>query len=115
RIAAALLSSRHGAPPPDAGGLVVLGMGKLGGQELNFSSDVDLVFLYPRGGETDGAVPLALEEYYTRQGQLLIRMLDAVTDEGFVFRVDMRLRPFGDSGPLAASFAFFENYLQTQG
>ena len=115
RIAAALLLPRHGEPPADAGGLVVLGMGKLGGEELNFSSDVDLVFLYPRSGETDGPAPLALEDYYTRQGQLLIRLLDAVTEEGFVFRVDMRLRPFGDSGPLAASFAFFEDYLQTQG
>jgi glutamate-ammonia-ligase adenylyltransferase len=115
RVAAALLAPRFGAPPADAGGLVVLGMGKLGGEELNFSSDVDLVFLYPRSGETEGPAPLALEDYYTRQGQLLIRLLDAVTDEGFVFRVDMRLRPFGDSGPLAASFAFFEDYLQTQG
>jgi glutamate-ammonia-ligase adenylyltransferase len=115
RVAAALLAPRHGAPPADAGGLVVLGMGKLGGEELNFSSDVDLVFLYPRGGETAGAVPLALEDYYTRQGQLLIRLLDDVSEEGFVFRVDMRLRPFGDSGPLAGSFAFFEDYLQTQG
>jgi glutamate-ammonia-ligase adenylyltransferase len=115
RVAAALLAPRHGTPPADAGGLVVLGMGKLGGEELNFSSDVDLVLLYPRGGETTGPVPLALEDYYTRQGQLLIRLLDAVTEEGFVFRVDMRLRPFGESGPLAASFAFFEDYLQTQG
>jgi [glutamine synthetase] adenylyltransferase / [glutamine synthetase]-adenylyl-L-tyrosine phosphorylase len=114
RVAAALLAPRHG-PPADAGGLVVLGMGKLGGEELNFSSDVDLVFLYPRGGETAGPVPLALEDYYVRQGQLLIRLLDGVTEEGFVFRVDMRLRPFGDSGPLAVSFAFFEDYLQTQG
>ncbi|MEO8314239.1 MAG: bifunctional [glutamate--ammonia ligase]-adenylyl-L-tyrosine phosphorylase/[glutamate--ammonia-ligase] adenylyltransferase [Pseudomonadota bacterium] len=115
RVAAALLAARFGAPPMDAGGLVVLGMGKLGGEELNFSSDVDLVFLYPRGGETDGPMPLALEDYYTRQGQLLIRLLDVATEEGFVFRVDMRLRPFGDSGPLAASYAFFEDYLQTQG
>ncbi len=115
RVAAALLAPRHGAPPPDAGGLVVLGMGKLGGEELNFSSDVDLVFLYPRGGETAGPVPLALEDYYTRQGQLLIRLLNAVTEEGFVFRVDMRLRPFGDSGPLVGSFAFFEDYLQAHG
>jgi glutamate-ammonia-ligase adenylyltransferase len=99
RVAAALLALRHGAPPADAGGLVVLGMGKLGGEELNFSSDVDLVFLYPRGGETAGPVPLALEDYYTRQGQLLIRLLDDVSEEGFVFRVDMRLRPFGDTGP----------------
>jgi glutamate-ammonia-ligase adenylyltransferase len=115
RVAAALLATRHGRPPPQAGGLIVLGMGKLGGAELNFSSDVDLIFLYPRGGDTDGPVPLDLMEYYTRQGRLLISLLDAVTDEGFVFRVDMRLRPFGDSGPLVASFAFLEDYLQAHG
>src|SRR5690606_36752610 len=90
RLAATLLAPRHGGPPADAGELIVLGMGKLGGCELNFSSDVDLVFLYPTGqGETDGPAPLSLEEYYTRQGRLLIRLLDAGTEEGFVFRVDM--------------------------
>lgn len=116
RMAATLLAPRHGRPPADAGELIVLGMGKLGGGELNFSSDVDLVFLFPTGqGETDGAAVLSLEEYYTRQGRLLIRLLDAATDEGFVFRVDMRLRPFGDSGPLAASFRFFEDYLSAHG
>ncbi|MDQ2639974.1 MAG: bifunctional [glutamate--ammonia ligase]-adenylyl-L-tyrosine phosphorylase/[glutamate--ammonia-ligase] adenylyltransferase [Pseudomonadota bacterium] len=116
RIAALLLAPRHGHPPAEAGELVVLGMGKLGGSELNFSSDVDLVFLYPGGeGETDGPVPLAVEEYYTRQSRLLIRLLDAGTEDGFVFRVDMRLRPFGDSGPLAASFTFFEDYLSAHG
>jgi len=90
-------------------------MGKLGGGELNFSSDVDLVFLFPEGGETDGAAPLAFEEFYARQGRLLIRLLDAQTEDGFVHRVDMRLRPFGDSGPLVASFAAFEDYLQSHG
>jgi [glutamine synthetase] adenylyltransferase / [glutamine synthetase]-adenylyl-L-tyrosine phosphorylase len=115
RMAAALLAPRHGAPPAALGGLLVLAMGKLGGEELNFSSDVDLVFLYPHGGETSGPMPLALEDYFNRQGQLLIRLLNAVTEDGFVFRVDMRLRPFGDSGPLVASFAFFEDYLQSHG
>ncbi len=116
RMAAALLAPRHGLPPPEAGELIVLGMGKLGGAELNFSSDVDLVFLYPAsGGETSGPSVLAVEEYYTRQGRLLIRLLDAGTEEGFVFRVDMRLRPFGDSGPLAVSFSFFEDYLAAHG
>jgi len=116
RVAAGLLAPRHGKPAAGAGELIVLGMGKLGGSELNFSSDVDLVFLYSSGeGETDGEVPLALEEYYTRVGRLLIRLLDANTEDGFVFRVDMRLRPFGDSGPLAASFAFFEDYLAAHG
>jgi [glutamine synthetase] adenylyltransferase / [glutamine synthetase]-adenylyl-L-tyrosine phosphorylase len=114
-LAADLLAPRHGRPPAPEDALVVLGMGKLGGGELNFSSDVDLIFLFPRQGETTGPAVLALEEYFTRQGRLLIRLLDAVTEEGFVFRVDMRLRPFGDSGPLVASFAFFEDYLQSHG
>jgi glutamate-ammonia-ligase adenylyltransferase len=115
RIAAQLLAPRHGGPPAGAGGLVVLGMGKLGGEELNFSSDVDLIFLYPHEGETDGPVSVPLSDFCMRQGQLLIRLLNAVTEDGFVFRVDMRLRPFGDSGPLVASFAFFEDYLQAHG
>jgi glutamate-ammonia-ligase adenylyltransferase len=116
RMSAALLATRHGRPPAAAGELIVLGMGKLGGAELNFSSDIDLVFLYPSGeGETDGPAPLASEEFFTRQGRLLIRLLDASSEEGFAFRVDMRLRPFGDSGPLAVSFAFFEDYLAAHG
>ncbi len=116
QAAAGFLAPRHGRPPEGAGELIVLGMGKLGGSELNFSSDVDLVFLYPTGeGDTDGPSPIALEEYYTRQSRLLIRLLDAATGDGFVFRVDMRLRPFGDSGPLAASFTFFEDYLSAHG
>ena len=120
RVAGELVGRRHGAPAPSGAGggtgLVVLGMGKLGGGELNFSSDIDLVFLYgDGGGETQGTAPIDCEEYYTRQGRMLIRLLDAPTDEGFVFRVDMRLRPFGDSGPLACSFASFEDYLQSHG
>jgi glutamate-ammonia-ligase adenylyltransferase len=115
KVAARLLEPRHGKPPAPEDALVVLGMGKLGGNELNFSSDVDLIFLFPRQGETTGPAVLALEEFFTRQGRLLIRLLDAVTEEGFVFRTDMRLRPFGDSGPLVASFAFFEDYLQSHG
>jgi [glutamine synthetase] adenylyltransferase / [glutamine synthetase]-adenylyl-L-tyrosine phosphorylase len=115
RLAAELLAPRHGTAPAPEDELLVLGMGKLGGGELNFSSDVDLIFLFPRQGETTGPVVLSLEEYFIRQGRLLIRLLDAATEDGFVFRVDMRLRPFGDSGPLAASFAFFEDYLQSQG
>src|SRR5437879_3094112 len=80
--------------------LVVVGMGKLGGGELNVSSDVDLVFLYPEEGEA-AAEKL---EYYTRLGRRLIAALDERTADGFVFRVDMRLRPSGDSGALATSF-----------
>ena len=93
----------------------MIGMGKLGGGELNFSSDIDLVFLYPEAGETDGRRQVANEDYFTRLGQALIRLLDAKTPEGFVFRVDMRLRPFGEPGPLVASFGAFEAYLQQHG
>jgi len=100
-----------GAPQP----LVVLSMGKLGGGELNFSSDIDLVFLFPEFGETDGARPIANEEFFTRLGHALIRLLDAPTVDGFVFRIDMRLRPFGESGPLVAGFSSFEDYLLRHG
>ncbi len=95
--------------------LIVLGMGKLGGQELNFSSDIDLVFLFAQAGETDGARVVDNEEYFNRLGRELIRLLDARTDDGFVFRVDMRLRPFGDSGPLVVSLASLDDYLQQHG
>jgi glutamate-ammonia-ligase adenylyltransferase len=112
------LAARFGRPRSATGEeqeLVVLGMGKLGGRELNFSSDIDLVFLYPEAGETDGRRSIANEEYFTRLGQAIIRLLDAPTVDGFVFRVDMRLRPFGDSGPLVAGFGAFEDYLQQHG
>jgi len=112
------LAPRFGRPRSASGApleLLVLGMGKLGGRELNFSSDVDLVFLHPEAGETDGRRSIANEEYFTRFGQMLIRLLDAPTVDGFAFRVDMRLRPFGESGPLVASFGAFEDYLQQHG
>ncbi len=112
------LAPRYGTPRAASGEpqeLVVLGMGKLGGGELNFSSDIDLIFLFPEGGETDGRRPVANEEYFTRLGQTLIRLLDAPTVDGFVYRVDMRLRPFGESGPLVASFGALEDYLQQHG
>ncbi len=95
--------------------LIVLGMGKLGGRELNFSSDIDLVFLYSQGGQTDGPRQLDNEEYFNRLGRELIRLLGARTEDGFVFRVDMRLRPFGDSGPLVVSLSSLEAYLQEHG
>lgn len=112
------LTAVHGVPLSDQGAeqaLVVVAMGKLGGGELNFSSDIDLVFLFPEHGVTSGASALPNEEFFTRLGQTLIRLLDAPTPEGFVFRVDMRLRPFGASGPLVTSFASFEDYLQRYG
>ncbi len=112
------LAERHGEPR-DADGrvqrLVVLGMGKLGGRELNFSSDVDLIFAFPSAGTTDGDSPLDNQQFFTRLGQRLIRALDENTAEGFVFRVDMRLRPFGDSGPLAMDFDTMEDYYERHG
>ncbi len=95
--------------------MIVLGMGKLGGAELNVSSDVDLVFVYPEDGDTDGARVVSNHEYFSRVGRALIAALGEITEDGFVFRVDMRLRPYGDSGPLAVSFEMLENYLITQG
>jgi glutamate-ammonia-ligase adenylyltransferase len=95
--------------------LIVLGMGKLGGRELNFSSDIDLVFLFAEKGQTDGPREIENEEYFNRLGRELIRLLDVRNEDGFVFRVDMRLRPFGDSGPLVANLASLEDYLQEHG
>ena len=112
------LVDRYGEPRSAAGEvqpLVVIGMGKLGGGELNFSSDVDLVLLFPEHGETDGKRGVANEEFFTRLVQALVRLLEAPTAEGFVLRVDLRLRPFGDSGPVVSSFASFEDYLSRHG
>lgn len=95
--------------------LVVLGMGKLGAYELNLSSDIDLIFAYPETGATDGAKELDNQTFFVRLGQKLIKALDAITVDGFVFRVDMRLRPYGSSGALVFSFAALEQYYQEQG
>ncbi|WP_368902934.1 bifunctional [glutamate--ammonia ligase]-adenylyl-L-tyrosine phosphorylase/[glutamate--ammonia-ligase] adenylyltransferase, partial [Proteus mirabilis] len=93
-----------------------LGMGKLGGFELNFSSDIDLIFAYPENGVTQGGRrELDNAQFFTRLGQKLIKVLDQHTMDGFVYRVDMRLRPFGESGPLVMSFAALEDYYQEQG
>jgi len=94
---------------------VVIGMGKLGGNELNYSSDIDLIFAYESEGETDGRRSISNAEFFIRLGQQLIRALNEVTAEGFVFRVDMRLRPYGDEGPLALGFDAIEIYYTTQG
>ncbi|MDD7569883.1 MAG: bifunctional [glutamate--ammonia ligase]-adenylyl-L-tyrosine phosphorylase/[glutamate--ammonia-ligase] adenylyltransferase [[Actinobacillus] rossii] len=106
--------------PMDAEGniqqLYILGMGKLGGFELNFSSDIDLIFTYPNNGETVGARrSIDNQKFFTRLGQRLINALDQFTPDGFVYRTDMRLRPFGDSGALALSFTAMETYYQEQG
>ena len=96
--------------------LVVVGMGKLGAWELNVSSDIDLIFAYPEVGETRGGnKPLSNSEFFIRLGQKLIQALDNITADGFVFRVDMRLRPFGDGGALVASFDAMEGYYQVHG
>ncbi|MAC33394.1 MULTISPECIES: bifunctional [glutamate--ammonia ligase]-adenylyl-L-tyrosine phosphorylase/[glutamate--ammonia-ligase] adenylyltransferase [Idiomarina] len=110
---------RHGKPL-DADGqllpLLVIGMGKLGGEELNFSSDIDLIFAFPEQGETQGAGRnLEHGVFYKRLAQSLIGLLDEATAEGQVFRVDMRLRPFGQSGPLVTSMNALEHYYQEQG
>ncbi|MDC9595719.1 bifunctional [glutamate--ammonia ligase]-adenylyl-L-tyrosine phosphorylase/[glutamate--ammonia-ligase] adenylyltransferase [Xenorhabdus anantnagensis] len=96
--------------------LLILGMGKLGGGELNFSSDIDLIFAYPENGVTQGGRrDMDNSQFFTRLGQKLIKALDQQTVDGFVYRVDMRLRPFGDSGPLVFSFPALEDYYQEQG
>ncbi len=95
--------------------LVVLGMGKLGARELNFSSDIDLIFAYPNDGSKWPKRAGSEEEFYLDIGQRLIQALDATTDHGFVYRVDMRLRPYGDSGPLVANFDALADYYQLQG
>ncbi|MDQ3269138.1 MAG: bifunctional [glutamate--ammonia ligase]-adenylyl-L-tyrosine phosphorylase/[glutamate--ammonia-ligase] adenylyltransferase, partial [Pseudomonadota bacterium] len=95
--------------------LVVFGLGKLGGEELNFSSDVDLVYGHERSGDSDGARPLGAEAYFTRLGQQLAKLLDEMTAEGFCHRVDLRLRPYGNSGRAAWSFAAMEQYFQHEG
>ena len=113
----------HGTPIGAESGtpqeLVVIGMGKLGGCELNVSSDIDLIFAYPEGGETRADSPeqrqLSNHEFFVRLGKKLIAALSEITEDGFTFRVDMALRPNGASGPLAASFAMIEEYLIVQG
>ncbi len=115
------LAGLHGEPLDSAGQpqqLIVVGMGKLGGGELNASSDIDLIFVFPEEGETAGgdgnARVLNNFEFFTRLGKRLINAIDDKTGDGYVFRVDMRLRPYGDSGPLVSSFAMLEEYFYAQ-
>ncbi|MEQ1512130.1 MAG: bifunctional [glutamate--ammonia ligase]-adenylyl-L-tyrosine phosphorylase/[glutamate--ammonia-ligase] adenylyltransferase [Lysobacteraceae bacterium] len=95
--------------------LVVFALGKLGGGELNFSSDIDLVYAYEQDGDSDGTRSLAAEDYFARLGQQLAKLLDEVTAEGFCHRVDLRLRPFGGAGRIALSFPAMEQYFQREG
>ena len=113
------LTERYGEPHNAAGErqeMLIVGMGKLGGRELNVSSDIDLILLYPEEGETGGGRrTLSNFEFFTRLGQRIIRILNEATGDGQVFRVDMRLRPYGDSGPLVCSLGALEEYFITQG
>jgi glutamate-ammonia-ligase adenylyltransferase len=117
------MNTLHGTPIGDDSGdpqeLIVLGMGKLGGRELNVSSDIDLIFAYAEDGETLTTSPeqrqLSNHEFFTRLGKKLIKALSEITADGFTFRVDMALRPNGASGPLVASFGMIEEYFIVQG
>jgi glutamate-ammonia-ligase adenylyltransferase len=101
----------HGPQP-----LLILGMGKLGGKELNFSSDIDLIFCYPTSGElAEKRKPMEHQKFFTKLAQRLIFALNQTTQDGQVFRVDMRLRPLGESGPLVMNMDAFEDYYQEQG
>lgn len=109
---------QYGLPKSLAGetqSLIVVGMGKLGGAELNVSSDIDLIFAYEQEGETDGAQSISNQEYFTKLGKKLIAALDDITEDGFVFRVDMRLRPFGSEGALVSCLDALEDYYQNYG
>lgn len=95
--------------------MLVIGMGKLGGRELNFSSDIDVIFCYPENGESDGKKSLHAQEYFDRLSRQVVGLMDDVTADGFVFRTDTRLRPFGESGPPVVSFPALESYLLQHG
>ncbi|RIX44639.1 MAG: bifunctional [glutamate--ammonia ligase]-adenylyl-L-tyrosine phosphorylase/[glutamate--ammonia-ligase] adenylyltransferase [Rhodocyclales bacterium GT-UBC] len=112
------LAAMYGEPLDKSGQpqrLLVIGMGKLGGRELNVSSDVDYIFVYPEEGDTNGKKSIENYDFFTRLGKRVISALGDLTADGQVFRVDMRLRPNGDSGPLVCSLDALENYFITQG
>jgi glutamate-ammonia-ligase adenylyltransferase len=112
------LSKQYGTPKSQQGesqSLIVVGMGKLGGAELNVSSDIDLIFAYEQEGETDGAQGISNQEFFTKLGKKVIAALDDITEDGFVFRVDMRLRPFGSEGALVSCLDALEDYYQNYG
>ncbi|MGB4226382.1 MAG: bifunctional [glutamate--ammonia ligase]-adenylyl-L-tyrosine phosphorylase/[glutamate--ammonia-ligase] adenylyltransferase [Candidatus Dechloromonas phosphoritropha] len=113
-----LLAATYGEPLDKAGRpqrLLIIGMGKLGGRELNVSSDVDYIFVYPEEGDTAGPKSIENYDFFNRLGKRVIAALGEITADGQVFRVDMRLRPNGDSGPLVCSLDSLENYFITQG
>ena len=119
RSVAADLAGIHGTPlDPETGApqeMIILGMGKLGGSELNVSSDIDLIMLYGEDGETTGRRPITHHEFYARLIRRMMPVLSEIDGDGQVFRTDLRLRPDGDSGPLAWSLDALENYLVMQG
>jgi len=112
------LDLHHGAPRDEAGRRIefwIVGMGKLGARELNVSSDIDLVYVYEADGATDGPEPISAHEYFARVCKQLYTLIGDVTEDGFVFRVDLALRPNGLSGPPCVSLAMLDEYLQVQG
>jgi len=112
------LEQAHGVPRGTDGSpqrMFVIGLGKFGGGELNLSSDIDVMFCYPQSGSCDGRRSLSNEQFFTRQARAVIASLADMTEDGFCFRVDTRLRPFGDSGPLTSSLAALEQYYQREG
>jgi glutamate-ammonia-ligase adenylyltransferase len=112
------LEVRHGVPRTAEGEPIefwIVGMGKLGARELNVSSDIDLIYVYEDEGHSDGDEPISAHEYFAKLARLLYALIGDVTDDGFVFRVDLALRPNGNSGPPVVSLAMLEEYLQTQG
>jgi len=112
------LVTKHGQPLDEDGNKIelnIIAMGKLGGGELNFSSDIDLICCYPNDGELDGYGRLTYQEFFTRVTRLFTQLLNDSTEDGFVYRVDLRLRPWGDSGPVTLSHAALEHYYQLHG
>jgi glutamate-ammonia-ligase adenylyltransferase len=112
------LDEKHGVPRNAAGERIdfwVVGMGKLGARELNVSSDIDLIYVYEEDGHTDGPLPITAHEYFTQVAKQLYALIGETTEDGQVFRVDLALRPNGNSGPAAVSMAMLEEYLQVQG
>ena len=112
------LIEKHGEPlttEGDAANLVVIALGKLGGKELNFSSDIDVMFCYSANGKTNGQRSMDNQQFFISLAQKLIHSLADVTADGFVYRVDCRLRPFGESGPLVVNFNHLEDYYQAHG
>jgi glutamate-ammonia-ligase adenylyltransferase len=116
--ARARLEERHGIPRKADGETIdffVVGMGKLGARELNVSSDIDLIYVYEEDGSSDGSVPLEAQDYFARVARTMYTLIGDTTEDGFVFRVDLALRPNGNSGPTAVSLAMLEEYFQVQG